>query len=86
MKLTAIGNNVVLKLNDRKTTSSAGIALPSQWSRPEAEGTITSLGSKVEDLKEGDVVGLPEHLGTRFTEGPEEFLVIGAEKLLYVRQ
>jgi co-chaperonin GroES (HSP10) len=85
MKVTAIGTKVTLKLNDRKTQTEGGIALPMQHSKPEDEGLVISAGKEVRHVKEGDVVGFPSHLGTRFTSGPNEFLVIEESKLLYVR-
>jgi co-chaperonin GroES (HSP10) len=85
MKVTAIGTNVVLKLNDRKQATEGGIALPSQYSKPETEGAVMSVGADVRDVQVGDTVGFPTHQGTRFTHGTQEFLIIPVDKLVYVR-
>jgi co-chaperonin GroES (HSP10) len=85
MKVTAIGTNVVLRLIDRKQATEGGIALPQQYSQPETEGMVLSAGAEVRDVKAGDIVGFPKHLGTRFTSGQTECLIISEDKLLYVR-
>lgn len=85
MKITAIGTNIVLKLNDRAQESRGGIALPSQYSQAETEGEVMSVGSRVADVKVGDLVGFPKHLGTLFTHQQDEFLILDESKALYVR-
>jgi co-chaperonin GroES (HSP10) len=84
--LTAIGSNVAIRMNDRVLESAGGIAIPVTVAKPEKEGVVASIGNRVEDVKVGDTVGFPGHLGTRMEVGGEDWLVIDASKLLYVRE
>lgn len=84
--MKAIGNNVVLELIERKTMSDGGLALPQSAVSPNTEGTVTSVGNRVESVEVGWIVGFPSHLGTRLEKGGKDILVIQEEKLLYVRK
>ena len=73
-------------MNDRKLASEGGIAIPERFAKPENEGTVANVGAEVSEVTEGDVVGYPAHLGTRFEAGGTDWLIIEESKLLYVRQ
>lgn len=84
--MKAVGTTVILKLNPRRESSSGGIALPIMAIRPESEGTVIAIGNKVTHVSEGQVVGFPSHLGTRFEARGHDWLSIDESKLLYVRE
>lgn len=84
--MKAIGNNVVIVMSERETSTDGGIVLPNTAVSPNTEGTIVSVGNRVEHVEEGWVVGFPSHLGTRLEKGGKDILVIAEEKLLYVRK
>jgi co-chaperonin GroES (HSP10) len=86
MKVTPIGTNVVIQMSSREEMTSGGIAIPTRCSEPSTEGVILAVGGKVETVSEGDTVGFPAHLGTRFESREAEGLIIDEAKLLYVRE
>jgi len=86
MRITPIGKNVLVRMNDRVTASEGGIAIPERFAKPEAEGVIANVGAEVTQVTEGDVVGYPKHLGTRFEIGGKGWLILEERQLLYVRQ
>lgn len=84
--MKAIGTRVVIEMSERESITEGGIAIPESSVKPNTEGVIVSVGQEVtEDVKEGDTVGFPSHLGTRLEHAGKDILVIDASKLIYVR-
>lgn len=82
--MKAILNKVVIEMSERQTETEGGIVLPEVSVKPHTEGTIISAGEQVEDVKVGDKVGFPSHLGTRLEHKGKDILVIEEFRLLYV--
>lgn len=73
-----IGDNIAVVLDSRKTETSGGIALPEVARRAEEWGVVIATGDTVpqEDIKPGDRVFIPSHLGTHQIVGGVDFIII----------
>lgn len=84
MRFEAVGNNVIVKPNE-KTSESGGIVIQPTAREKVVEGVVIKLGSGIADsngnavdfgISVGDRVIYEWMKGTKFTEDGEEFLVI----------
>jgi chaperonin GroES len=86
MKIQAVKKNVVVELTPRDEHSPGGVYIPELSREVTTEGKVLSVGAEVSQVAEGDIVGVPKHLGTVMHIGNKEVVVIPCEKLLYVRE
>lgn len=86
--MKAIGNNLVIEMNERQSVTDGGIVIPEVSVKPNTEGVVSSVGPEVdiEGIEVGVEVGFPSHLGTRLEHAGKDILVIDASKILYVRK
>lgn len=71
--LRATGNHVIFKPAPPPAQSQGGIMLPIAYEQPTNQGTVISVGAKVQDVKPGDVISFSwidcrtiEHGGQQF--------------------
>lgn len=71
--LRAVGNNVIFEPATPATQSTGGIVLPIAYEQPSNQGKVISVGSKVQDVKSGDMISFSwidcktiEHGGKQF--------------------
>lgn len=83
-KLTAINDNVLIRMNARPEATASGIIIPEVGKRIQQEGTIVSAGSKCKHVTEGDRVLIGEHAGTLFTTGGDDYVVVNEDRVLAV--
>ena len=93
MKLTPIGDKVVVKRIDAEETTAGGIVLPDSAREKPAEGRILSVGdgAVLEDgshaelqVSEGDRVLFSSYAGTEVNIDGEELLVMSESDILAV--
>ncbi len=68
MKITPIGNRVLIKPVPRKETTDSGIYLPDQQQIQIPQGTVVAIGDKVKEIKTGDFVQWLEEASVREME------------------
>ncbi len=93
MKLTPIGDKVVVKRIDAEETTAGGIVLPDAAREKPAEGRILSVGdgavlvdgSRAElQVSEGDRVLFSSYAGTEVNIDGEELLVMSESDMLAI--
>jgi chaperonin GroES len=93
VKLTPIGDKVVVKRLEAETTTKGGIVLPDSAKEKPKRGKVVAVGEgKVLEsgqrakpaVKKGDEVIFGGFAGTEVTVGGDEFLVMGQDDILAV--
>ena len=72
MKITPIGNRVLVKPVPRKETTDSGIYLPDQQQIQIPQGTVVAVGDTVKEIKPGDFVQWLEEASVREMEHDDE--------------
>lgn len=85
MTLTPIKNLVLIRMDNRKTSSEGGIALPEISQKTETWGEVHSAGKDCEMVAVGDSVYVPSHLGTVVIFEGRDYVLIEETKLLAKR-
>lgn len=95
MKLTPMGDRIVIKVDSGETQTSSGILIPETASkaRPKAgkvifvgKGTTTKTGKCIPpQVKEGDQVIFTEWAGTEIEIEGEKHLIMKEEEILAVK-
>lgn len=83
-KLTAINDNVLIRLDARPEATLGGIIIPEIGKKVQQLGTVVSAGGKCRELTEGDHVVIGEHAGTLFTTGGEDYVVVNEGRVMAV--
>ena len=86
-KVTArpLGNSVVVRREDIPEESEGGIIMPKEVLEKRVnEGFVVSVGSKVEELAEGDYIIFGEYTAKNVSAGGLEFVVVAEEDVYCV--
>jgi chaperonin GroES len=85
MSLKPIGKRVAIKVKEPDEVTKGGIVLADNAKEPQQEGTVTGVGSDVEEVKVGDSVIFSFGAGLNVTtqEG-EEYLILKEDDLLAI--
>ncbi|MFZ9885852.1 MAG: hypothetical protein ACO3ON_10445 [Ilumatobacteraceae bacterium] len=86
MTLTPINDLVLVRMDDRKSQSDGGIAIPQRAQQTETWGTVASVGPTCEMVSDGDSVYVPSHLGTHIVLLGIDYILIQESKLLAKRE
>jgi co-chaperonin GroES (HSP10) len=83
-QMTPIGRNIIVKMLPRETQSKGGIFIPQVSQHTNTWGEVDSVGPLcIHDLKKGDRVFIPAHLGTIFrVRRTDEFVIIDESKVV----
>jgi co-chaperonin GroES (HSP10) len=73
-------------MDDRKTETAGGIALPQISQTTETWGTVQKAGHTCEMVSDGDSVYVPAHLGTHVVLQGIDYILIQESKLLAKRE
>ncbi len=93
MKLTPIGDRIVVKRLEAEATTKGGIVLPDTAKEKPKRGTVVAVGEgKVLDsgevakpsVKKGDQVIFSSYAGTDVTVEGDELLIMGQDDILAV--
>ena len=93
MKLTPIGDKVVVKRLEAEEKTKGGIVLPDTAKEKPKRGKVMAVGGgkqldsgkvRKPSVKKGDVVIFTSFAGTEVTVEDEEYLVMGEEDILAV--
>ena len=85
MTLTPIKNLVLIRMDNRKTSSEGGIAIPEISQKTETWGEVHATGKACEMVTTGDSVYVPSHLGTVVIVDGLDYILIEETKLLAKR-
>lgn len=86
MTLTPINDLVLVCMDDRKTETAGGIALPQISQTTETWGTVQKAGPTCQSVAEGDGVYIPSHLGTHVVLQGVDYILIQESKILAKRE
>src|SRR6478735_12501244 len=93
LKLTPLGDRVVVQPLGREETTKSGIVLPDTSKEKPQRGTVLAVGEgrkdddgdRIEiDVKVGDVVLFAKYAGTEFKLDEEELLILAEKDILAV--
>lgn len=79
--LTPLKNNVIIKLDKAKTETEKGIFIPGTAEVKITKGTVKYIGSKVEEVKVGDIVEINPNATVEIFENDESLLVIREDNI-----
>ena len=79
-----LGDRVLVKAKEAEKTSSGGIVLIESAAEKPAEGTIISIGGKVEEVKVGDEVIYGKYAGSELKNDGETYLTMRETDILAV--
>jgi co-chaperonin GroES (HSP10) len=86
MTLTPINDLVLVQMDNRKTESDGGIAIPEFSQTTETWGQVARVGNSCERVIEGDEVYVPSHLGTHIVLQGADYVLIQESKILAKRE
>jgi|TARA_R110000796_G_scaffold239787_1_gene360573 chaperonin GroES len=75
LKITPIGDRIVLKPDVIKETTDSGILIASQHQEVQTRGVVVAVGKKAEHVSKGDYVMFAHHVATKFLFDNEEFFI-----------
>lgn len=78
MRFRPLGERIVVRRTDEKTTKS-GIILPDNSKEKPLEGTVMSIGDEVENIKIGETVLYGKYSGSDITIDGEDFILLMTE-------
>lgn len=84
MKGKIIQGKVLVKEIQPEEKTKSGIYKPNIGRKHQAEGKVVLKGEGVDDIITGTVVFNP-HIGVRFTLDDEEFILVNAKDIYYIR-
>ena len=88
MKLTPLGDRVVLKQLEAETTTKSGIVLTTATQEKPQEAEVVAVGPGTEDekmeLKTGDKVIFAQYAGTDVKYGGEEYSIMNQRDILAI--
>ena len=88
MKLSPLGDRVVLKQFEAEETTKSGIVLPGNAQEKPQQGTVIAVGSGKKDepmeVKEGDVVLYGKYAGTEVTVNDKKYLIVKQSDILAI--
>lgn len=76
--MNAIGFNVVVRPNKRKTETSSGILIPQTIQTEPNQGVVIAVGSLVDGIKLGSEIVWGQYAGIPFSKAGEDFLILNA--------
>lgn len=80
--VTPIGNRVLLRRVPAPDKTPSGIFIPEEARVLTRQAKVIAIGDKVEHIKPGDEVMLPDHGGTPVTIGGEDLMIMSPSELL----
>lgn len=86
MTLLPINDLVLVQMDNRKTESDGGIAIPEFSQTTETWGQVARAGNSCERVSEGDEVYVPSHLGTHIVLEGIDYVLIEESKILAKRE
>jgi co-chaperonin GroES (HSP10) len=80
--LKVLNENVLIELDKIKAVTDSGIILAGQKKTENQFGTVCFPGCRVRyDLKSGDRVVVPKHLGTELIVDSKHYLILDSNKI-----
>lgn len=81
MKITPMGERVLIRRNDVSDVSDGGIFLPGNTDKKEKRGVVVALGDCTDLFKIGDKVIYADYEGTLITDGKDSFVIVNENKV-----
>tara|TARA_R100001143_G_C3358307_1_gene133915 strand:+ start:3443 stop:3724 length:282 start_codon:yes stop_codon:yes gene_type:complete len=75
LKITPIGDRIVLKPDVIKETTDSGILIASQHREMQTRGVVVAVGKTAKHVSIGDYVMFQNHVATKFLFDNEEFFI-----------
>ena len=85
VKYRPLNNSVLVKVDEVVEKTSGGIYLPDQAKEDKTEGTIISIGDKVESVKVGDHILFGMYAGDGVLINGEKCKVIKESEILLIK-
>lgn len=82
MKITPLGDRILVKPDDEAAEQQGGIYLPDSAKEKPQQGTAVSVGPDVENVKKGDRVLLPRYGGTEVSVKGADHSIFREEDIL----
>lgn len=84
-QLKPLGDNVLVDLDPKEEISKGGIHIPKQAQDESVWGITRAVGGEVEDVKEGDKVFVPSHVGTSLVIEGTKHVILRESQILAKR-
>ncbi|WP_198306212.1 co-chaperone GroES [Arcobacter vandammei] len=84
MNFKPLGERVLVERTEVENKTASGIIIPDNAKEKPQSAKVVAIGSKVEDVKVGDVIIFEQYRGTEIKLEGSEYLILNIENILGV--